>query len=105
LVLTPGPWEWQIEDGNGLSFATARADGDDIVVATNVEPGDIHHDAKHRGFKRLCEVFLEHRVPAHGLLRVTVCGGRTSSIMAASRALLIVLAVLRLFLAGFSSGM
>jgi hypothetical protein len=33
------------------SLATARADGDDAVVATNVERDDFHQDTEHGGFK------------------------------------------------------
>jgi hypothetical protein len=55
-----------------LSLATARADGDDAVVATNVERDDFHQDTEDGGFKGKRKVFLEHRVPTGGLLRVAI---------------------------------
>ena len=38
----PGPWQRQIKNENRLLLAAASAHRDDTVVATKIEPGDLH---------------------------------------------------------------
>ncbi len=64
--------ERKIHEGDRLAFPAGGADGGDLVVVAEVQPGDGDGGAEYLRFEGKVEVLLEHREPAQGLLRFIV---------------------------------